>query len=276
MSDYRNDAGSDVPIRDAEDVGGRPLCELCGAPMPPGEEMFKFHGYSGPCPTLAPAPREAQPDLCWTGYDDNGRWCVCRLPVGHDGQHGRPREAQPTPPAGEPAAVVALRATRERDDHTLNCNVPDCLECYDLQCKAVRLRSAALDAEPIPPAGEPRIDERGGWDVLLSELHAANLLLTNGDVADAHGEVRKAIALAESMAPPAREGERADTRDGELTIEDAKYAYGLLDQIAEALGVTDGGSEWDGGDIVDAARMAGRAVEDAERREAALRKARQA
>ena len=25
-------------------------CELCGEPMPTGEEMFKFHGYSGPCP----------------------------------------------------------------------------------------------------------------------------------------------------------------------------------------------------------------------------------
>lgn len=25
-------------------------CELCGEPMPPGEEMFKYHGYSGPCP----------------------------------------------------------------------------------------------------------------------------------------------------------------------------------------------------------------------------------
>lgn len=25
-------------------------CQLCGEPMPPGEEMFKFHGYSGPCP----------------------------------------------------------------------------------------------------------------------------------------------------------------------------------------------------------------------------------
>lgn len=26
------------------------ICELCGEPMPPGEEMFKFHGFSGPCP----------------------------------------------------------------------------------------------------------------------------------------------------------------------------------------------------------------------------------
>ena len=25
-------------------------CALCGEPMPDGEMMFKFHGYSGPCP----------------------------------------------------------------------------------------------------------------------------------------------------------------------------------------------------------------------------------
>ena len=25
-------------------------CSLCGEPMPEGETMFKFHGYSGPCP----------------------------------------------------------------------------------------------------------------------------------------------------------------------------------------------------------------------------------
>lgn len=25
-------------------------CSICGEPMPPGEEMFKFHGYSGSCP----------------------------------------------------------------------------------------------------------------------------------------------------------------------------------------------------------------------------------
>ncbi len=26
------------------------ICKLCGHPMPKGEEMFHYHGYSGPCP----------------------------------------------------------------------------------------------------------------------------------------------------------------------------------------------------------------------------------
>ncbi len=35
-------------------------CELCGEPMPPGEQMFKFHGYSGPCPKpFLPKPENA-------------------------------------------------------------------------------------------------------------------------------------------------------------------------------------------------------------------------
>ena len=33
-------------------------CELCGELMPPGETMFKFHGYSGPCPK-EPLPKPA-------------------------------------------------------------------------------------------------------------------------------------------------------------------------------------------------------------------------
>lgn len=32
------------------------VCELCGHLMPHGEEMFKYHGYSGPCP----APRDEE------------------------------------------------------------------------------------------------------------------------------------------------------------------------------------------------------------------------
>jgi hypothetical protein len=32
-------------------------CDLCGEPMPEGEEMFKYHGYSGNCPK-PPLPKQ--------------------------------------------------------------------------------------------------------------------------------------------------------------------------------------------------------------------------
>jgi hypothetical protein len=33
------------------------ICKLCGEPLPAGEEMFKYHGYSGDCPK-PPLPRQ--------------------------------------------------------------------------------------------------------------------------------------------------------------------------------------------------------------------------
>ncbi|RWD00141.1 MAG: hypothetical protein EOS58_30640 [Mesorhizobium sp.] len=44
-------------------------CEICGEPMPAGEEMFKFHGYSGNCPK-PPLPRPADVDLYEQGRRD--------------------------------------------------------------------------------------------------------------------------------------------------------------------------------------------------------------
>ena len=36
-------------------------CELCGEPMPLGEEMFKYHGYSCECPkTPLPKPPKSE------------------------------------------------------------------------------------------------------------------------------------------------------------------------------------------------------------------------
>lgn len=35
-------------------------CQLCGEPMPPGEQMFYYHGYSGPCPK---PPLSKPPDM---------------------------------------------------------------------------------------------------------------------------------------------------------------------------------------------------------------------
>lgn len=31
-------------------AAAQPRCQICGEPMPPGEEMFKYHGRTGPCP----------------------------------------------------------------------------------------------------------------------------------------------------------------------------------------------------------------------------------
>lgn len=42
------------------------LCTLCGEPMPEGETMFFFHGYSGPCPKPAlanPAAPQEETDV---------------------------------------------------------------------------------------------------------------------------------------------------------------------------------------------------------------------
>lgn len=44
------------PSIDDKSADTKPVCELCGFPMPEGEEMFKFHGYSGGCPV----PHERQ------------------------------------------------------------------------------------------------------------------------------------------------------------------------------------------------------------------------
>lgn len=37
------------------------VCELCGEPMPPGEEVFKYHGFSGPCPKPRRTPLDSIP-----------------------------------------------------------------------------------------------------------------------------------------------------------------------------------------------------------------------
>lgn len=42
------------------------ICQLCGEPMPPGEEMFNYHGYSGECPK-PPTSALAQPARAQAG-----------------------------------------------------------------------------------------------------------------------------------------------------------------------------------------------------------------
>jgi hypothetical protein len=44
-------------------VSKQSLCAICGQPMPPGEEMFKYHGYSGPCPAAPKIPTSPRTDM---------------------------------------------------------------------------------------------------------------------------------------------------------------------------------------------------------------------
>lgn len=45
-----------------------PTCALCGEPMPESEAMFKYHGYSGPCPK-APRPKVQMPPRTLEGFE---------------------------------------------------------------------------------------------------------------------------------------------------------------------------------------------------------------
>ena len=52
-----------------------PKCELCGEPMPAGEEMFKFHGYSGNC-QKPPLTKPKQKEI-WLVLDEDGKPLHC-------------------------------------------------------------------------------------------------------------------------------------------------------------------------------------------------------
>jgi hypothetical protein len=51
----KTDGAALLPVDPSAEVKTEPLptCGLCGEPMPAGEEMFNYHGYSGPCPEKA-------------------------------------------------------------------------------------------------------------------------------------------------------------------------------------------------------------------------------
>lgn len=66
------DAGShglpNLHRRTTNKPSSRIACELCGEPMPAGEEMFRYHGQSGPCPKPAAGTQAPDPQA-WTEYE---------------------------------------------------------------------------------------------------------------------------------------------------------------------------------------------------------------
>lgn len=47
------------------------VCGLCGEPMLEGETMFKFHGYSGPCPK---PPKDRPPLMAGVDEEFENWW----------------------------------------------------------------------------------------------------------------------------------------------------------------------------------------------------------
>jgi hypothetical protein len=79
---------------------------------------------------------------------------------------------------------------------------------------------------------------------------------------DAEAERATGIVLA-ALVPPAAPGGEPTNPDG-LTVADAVDGWALLDEIAEHLGVTGGGKEWDHEDLIASAKLAGQALDRVE------------
>ena len=61
------------------------VCQLCGEPMPEGEQMFNYHGYSGPCPK--PLVRVAT--TCAKRSEDDENEAACRARAANGDAHIR-------------------------------------------------------------------------------------------------------------------------------------------------------------------------------------------
>lgn len=64
-------------------------CGLCGEPMPAGEEMFKFHGYSGPCPKPPLPPKPSQVRMVWVHREGGENDPLAKVVIKVEDEHGQ-------------------------------------------------------------------------------------------------------------------------------------------------------------------------------------------
>lgn len=63
-------------------------CELCGERMPVGEESFKYHGFSGPCPVSITSKSTEMENESDEGRTSNGDWTAPAEVTPVDGTDG--------------------------------------------------------------------------------------------------------------------------------------------------------------------------------------------
>ena len=96
-----------------------PNCELCGDPMPIGEEMFKFHGYSGPCPK---PPLPSQQGRCrdkrhfWPDDSAEGDTCDCGAVVSLHRPHRGDGTKHHCPNYNSQLSVVVANLQEQREE----------------------------------------------------------------------------------------------------------------------------------------------------------------
>jgi hypothetical protein len=90
------------------------ICGLCGEPMPKGEEMFNYHGYSGNCP---------KPPLPMSSSE----------------------------PSRESRLLDAIDAIRKKLDNEIDYDSPSVMhECLAIAKAAALLANGAQSTQPAP------------------------------------------------------------------------------------------------------------------------------
>lgn len=62
-------------------------CGLCGEPMPKGEEVFRYHGYSGPCPKKKEPIPDPKLQEHWEEFVRAGEQGQANQEQGKGGEH---------------------------------------------------------------------------------------------------------------------------------------------------------------------------------------------
>lgn len=163
-------------------------CQLCGEPMPKGEEMFNYHGYSGDCPK---PPLELK-DKCE---------CYCHKKGAHCCDEGRGACAL----CGEQSEWSIRNATPPKEEKYADGYVCDmkvnhvhpCKHCGDFICLNM-IDGKCLGKSPQKESGERADSFEGKLETMLGHCFA---------------EV-EVVTLIQSLVSQTLEAERTRIREG--------------------------------------------------------------
>ena len=111
------------------------VCELCGKPMPEGEGMFRYHGYSGPCP----GPHE---DAASDPVAAALAWCNQPLMVVGDS-----KLLNALAVARMHAANLAAEVRRLQSNQTMQVGLLEACEDLGVQLEAAKRRQQQAEAD---------------------------------------------------------------------------------------------------------------------------------